>query len=206
MKGIFLDIESNGLNAAVHRPIDIACKIVDFTAGAIKGEYQCAIKQSDEDWSARDPVSMQVNGYTWEMVSLGKEAGIVGQEIISLFKEFNIQREMAVFICQNPSFDRAFFNQLIDVYTQEHLNWPYHWLDFASMYWAKLVQTTLDQGLILPEKVSVSKDDIAKAYNLEPEANPHRAMQGVNHLILCYQAIFGIRFLDDKQTRGLTSI
>ena len=50
----------------------------------------------------------------------------------------------------------------------------------------------------LPEKVSVSKNDIAKAYNLQPEASPHRAMQGVNHLILCYQAIFGIRFLDDK--------
>lgn len=194
MYGIFLDIETTGLNAMVHRPIDIACKIVDFSTGNLKGSYECVIKQSAEAWTAKDPVSIEVNGYTWEMISVGKEAAIVGQEIVALFTEFKIQRGAAVFICQNPSFDRVFFNQLVDVYTQERLNWPYHWLDFASMYWTKLVQATLERGQVLPEKISVSKDDIARAYHLGPEATPHRAMQGVDHLILCYQAVFGIRF------------
>lgn len=196
MYGIFLDIETTGLNAIVHRPIDIACKIVDFSTGNFRGSYECVIKQSIEVWTAKDPASIEVNGYTWEMISLGKEAALVGQEIVDLFTAYKIQRGAAVFICQNPSFDRAFFNQLVDVYTQERLNWPYHWLDFASMYWTKLVQATLEKGEALPEKISVSKDDIARAYRLEPEATPHRAMQGVDHLILCYQAVFGIRFTE----------
>ncbi|MBA3815324.1 MAG: 3'-5' exonuclease [Parachlamydiaceae bacterium] len=194
MHGIFLDIETNGLNAEVHRPLDIACKIVDFSTGLIKGEYQCVVKQTAEVWAASDLASIKMNGYSWDIISVGKLPEIVGQEIISFFTELEIQRGAAVFICQNPSFDRAFFNQLIDVYTQERLNWPYHWLDFASMYWAKVVQSALDEGKVLPEKVSVSKNDIANSYHLAPEASPHKAMQGVNHLILCYQAIFGITF------------
>lgn len=196
MYGIFLDIETTGLNVIVHHPIDIACKIVDFSTGNIKGGYECVIKQTFEAWNAKDPASIEVNGYTWEMISLGKEEAIVGQEIVALFTTYKIQRGAAVFICQNPSFDRAFFNQLVDVYTQERLNWPYHWLDLASMYWTKLVQATLEQGQVLPEKISVSKDDIARTYHLKPEATPHRAMQGVDHLILCYQAVFGIRFTE----------
>jgi DNA polymerase-3 subunit epsilon/oligoribonuclease len=205
MQGIFLDIETNGLNATVHRPIDIACKIVDFSTGNIRGSYQSIIKLPFEAWVAKDPSSILINGFTWEMVSLGKEADIVSQEIIALFTELKIQRGGAVFVCQNPSFDRAFFNQLIDVYTQEHLNWPYHWLDFASMYWAIFMQSHLEQGKPLPEKITVSKNDIAKAYHLEPEASPHRAMQGVNHLMLCYQAIFGIRFVEGGQDKTIVN-
>lgn len=196
MLGIFLDSETNGLNAAVHRPIDIACKIVDFSTERIVGSYQSIIKIPFESWMAKDPASIKINGYTWEMVSSGKDAAIVSQDIVALFIKLKVQRGGAVFICQNPSFDRAFFNLLVDVYMQEQLNWPYHWLDFASMYWTKLVQSTLDQGKVLPEKFSVSKNDIAQAYHLEPEASPHRAMQGVDHLILCYQALFGIKFTE----------
>lgn len=197
MQGIFLDIETNGLNAAIHRSIDIGCKVVDFLTNKVKGSYQSVIKISPEEWSASDPASVQINGYTWDVIASGKEVALVGKEIQALFAECGIQRGSAVFICQNPSFDRAFFNQLVDVYTQEHLNWPYHWLDFASMYWSKLVQTTLNEGKSLPEKVSVSKNDIAKLYHLEPEKSPHRGIQGVDHLLLCYQALFGIRFLDN---------
>lgn len=198
MYGIFLDIETTGLNASIHRPIDIACKIVDLTAGIYKGEYHSVVAQPVEVWDRRDLSSIKVNGFTWEDVSKGKDPSTVGAEITDLFKKLGIRRDMSIFICQNPSFDRSFFNLLIDVYAQEALNWPYHWLDFASMYWTLVVQKAIQEGKPVPEKISVSKNNIATTYNLPVESSPHRALNGVNHLILCYQALFGLTFKSES--------
>jgi DNA polymerase-3 subunit epsilon/oligoribonuclease len=42
-----------------------------------------------------------------------------------------------------------------------------------------------------PWETGFSKDLIAQQYKLPHEANPHRAMNGVEHLFLCYQAVVG---------------
>lgn len=192
MLGIFLDTETTGLHPIRHCPIDIALKVIDLSSGKILGSYQSLMKPSQEKWDQRDPISMGINGFIWEEVSQGKNLEIVGKEIIAFLSTLQIHRTNAVFICQNPSFDRGFFNQLVDVYVQELFNWPYHWLDLASMYWAMRVQQAIVSGETLPEKLSFSKDDIAKYYQLPPETSPHRAMRGVDHLILCYKAVMTI--------------
>lgn len=110
---------------------------------------------------------------------------------------FKSSRGSAVFICQNPAFDRGFFNLLVDVYVQELLNWPYHWLDLASMFWANIFVKARNSGIPLPDKISLSKNDIAKYYDLPPEENPHKAMRGVDHLILCYRKVL-ISFSEGK--------
>lgn len=194
MLGIFLDIETTGLDPTKHCVIDIAFKIIDLSSGKLRNTFSSVVKPSSAAWSHCDPISLQINGYTWEQVSLGLDPKFVGEEIIHLFTAIPIERGKAVFICQNPAFDRGFFTQLVDVYTQEKLNWPYHWLDLASMYWAIFNQKTLKEGVMLPEKMSLSKNDIAKGYNLSVEADPHRAMNGVDHLILCYKAVLGVTF------------
>jgi oligoribonuclease len=194
MRAIFLDIETTGLYASRHRPIDIAFKIVDVTAGYHITSYQSIIKPTEEAWERRDPISIEINGFTWEQVCLGREPFLVGKEIIQLFTDLKIERGKAVYICQNPAFDRGFFNQLIEVYTQEGLNWPYHWLDLASMYWAVVVEQSKKSNNPFPEQLSVSKNEIGKQFNLPPELKPHRSMKGVDHLILCYEALFGIKF------------
>lgn len=188
MLAIFLDIETTGLDPSRHCPIDIALKIVDTSTGELKATYQSVIKQGQEQWEKRDLESMKVNGYTMEKILLGKELSKVSEEIIDLFTSQEIKRGQAVFICQNPAFDRGFFNHIVPVYTQEKLNWPYHWLDLASMYWALLV---LNQGDI-PKKTSLSKNSIGEQYNIPEEARPHLAMNGVNHLIQCYIAVLGL--------------
>lgn len=194
MYGIFLDIETTGLNPAVHAPIDIACKIVDLTKGKYEGQYQSIVAQPLEAWEKRDLASIEINRFTWEEVATGKLPEIVGQELRAWFETFPIQRGSAVFICQNPAFDRGFFNQLIDVYVQERLNWPYHWLDLASMFWAVFVRKTLSSSELLPESMSLSKNEIAKKYNIPEEQVPHRAIKGVDHLIACYQAVLETSF------------
>lgn len=189
MKTIFLDMETTGLDPLVHRPIDVALKIVDVASNRVVADYQSLIFQPEAVWDKHDPISLQINGYKRSDLTKGKEPLVVKNEIVALFQELQIQRGQAVFICQNPAFDRAFFIQLIDVYTQERLNWPYHWLDLASMYWVLLVQNLAQQGLPFPEEVSLSKNSIAHRYGLSEEKSPHRAMQGVDHLIACYRAV-----------------
>lgn len=194
MRVIFLDIESTGLDPKRHNVIDIAFKIVDVTSGYHIMSYHTLVKPSEEAWERRDLFSMEINGFNWDQVSEGKDALTVGKEIITLFTDMKIERGKAVFVCQNPGFDRAFFNQLVEVYTQEGLNWPYHWLDLASMFWGVLVEKSKKNGESFPEQIVISKNEIAKHYNLPPETQPHRAMKGVDHLIQCYEAVFGLKF------------
>lgn len=193
MLGIFLDIETTGLNPARHCPIDIAFKVINLSSNQLVVAYQSIINQPKEVWERRDPASIEINGFTWEEVASGKDSETVGKDIVSTLCALPVQRGNSVFICQNPAFDRGFFNQLVDVYVQELLNWPYHWLDLASMFWAVRAIQAKQAQQALPEKVSLSKNDIAQVYHLPPEETPHRAMCGVEHLILCYQAVLGIQ-------------
>lgn len=192
MLAIFLDMETTGLDQSRHHAIDVALIIIDVTTGENKGSYRSLIKQPLAVWDGHDPVSIEINGYTFDEISRGKDKKIVGLEIINLFQSVGIERGSSVFICQNPGFDRGFFTQLIDVYTQERLNWPYHWLDLASMYWANVATDCLKQNKPFPKQLSLSKNSIAENYGLPDEEMPHRAMNGVNHLIACYKAVLNL--------------
>jgi len=191
MLGIFLDTETNGLNAQKHKILEIAYKIVDVNTGKIKNEFEAMIYQPKEEWDKSDPESLEVNGFKWEEVSLGKQIRIVAEEIVGSFERNGIRRGQAVFVCQNPSFDRVFFSQLVDPDLQETLQWPYHWLDLASMYWAKSIAHAKQKQALFPWETGFSKDKIALTFKLPCEKQPHRAMNGVNHLLLCYEAVVG---------------
>jgi oligoribonuclease len=191
MLGIFLDQETSGLDSSKHCVLEIAFRIIDLASGQEKAAYSAVISHTEEVWGMRDPVSITINGFAWEEVLAGKPEDAVAKEIRAIFKDVGIQRGKSVFICQNPSFDRAFFTQLIDTYTQEKLFWPYHWLDFASMYWALEIEKCMRTHQAIPDELKLSKDMIAQNLNLPKEARPHRAMQGVDHLLLCYKNVVG---------------
>jgi len=186
MLGIFLDTETNGLNPHKHCVLEIAYKIINVQTGVLVEAYEAVVAQEKQRWEAKDPRSLLINGFSWEVVAKGLPGGQITQEIIEGFTKCGVERGRAVFICQNPSFDRAFFSQLIDPDIQESLNWPYHWLDLASMFWATHIQKPPH-----PWTTGVSKDKISEVYQLPPEAKPHRAMNGVNHLLACYEAVVG---------------
>ncbi|MCX6990730.1 MAG: 3'-5' exonuclease [Chlamydiae bacterium] len=191
MLGIFLDSEANGLNYKKHKLIEIAFRILDVETGEEKDRFESVIFQSFDDWQLSDLDSLQVNGFTWEDVSYGRSPETIAEEIKAMFEKHKIKRGEAVFICQNPSFDRAFFAQLVDPDTQEKLLWPYHWLDLASMYWAESIRKGKEGTGPYPWLTGYSKDKISKIYEIGPEDKPHKAMNGVHHLILCYQAVVG---------------
>jgi oligoribonuclease len=189
--GVFLDTEANGLNYKKHKLIEIAFRIIDIETGDEKERYESVVFQSFDDWQLSDLDSLQVNGFTWDEVSYGKTTDVIASEILTIFQKHNIKRGEAVFICQNPSFDRVFFAQIIDPDLQEKLLFPYHWLDLASMYWAKAIEAGKEGAVKMPWQTGFSKDKIASVYHLGPEDKPHRAMNGVHHLITCYEAVVG---------------
>ena len=186
MIGIFLDSETNGLNPFKHRLLEISFKIVSLSDGKEICSYSTIICQNESVWKLSDPESLAINGFTREKCLSGINEQNAKNEIIDIFKSYNIERKKAVFICQNPAFDKIFFSQLIDPDIQEQLNWPYHWLDLASMFWV----TQLHKHGCVYEK-SLSKDAIALSYGLPPEIKPHTALGGVDHLLLCYKAVAG---------------
>ena len=193
MLGIFLDTETNGLNPFVHRVLEIAFKIVDLTTGSVVDSYDATVCQSSDEWKKSDPQSLKVNGFTYERVEQGVSPSQVALDITNILQRNKITRGSAVFICQNPSFDRVFFSQLISPDIQEDFKWPYYWLDFASMYWAEAIREGRKGHAKYPWITGFSKDKIASVYNLPPETNPHRAMNGVDHLLQCYEKVKGIR-------------
>ena len=193
MLGVFLDTETNGLNAFKHRVLEIAFKIVDMKTGELKEAYSAVIQQPEAVWQNSDPASLKVNGFTHEKLQQGKKADIVAAEITNILQRNQIKRGSAVFICQNPSFDRVFFSQLVDPDIQESLQWPYHWLDLASMYWAESMRKGKENPKHFPWVTGVSKDRIAAVYHLPAEQQPHQAMNGVEHLLLCYDKVIGFK-------------
>ena len=178
MLGIFLDTETSGLDPFYHSVLEIALIIYDFSSKKELTSYESILQLPLPEWKKSDPESLKVNGFTWEETQKGKPKNQIEDEIIDLFKTYRTLRGEAVFICQNPSFDRPFFSQILDTPTQEKLNLPYHWLDLASMYWAKN-----------PCKMPINKDAIAQSYGLPPESSPHKAMNGTRHLLACYEAV-----------------
>ena len=187
MLGVFLDSETNGLDIQKHRIIELAYKIVDLQTGEVLDTFDTPFLLTLREWKKSDLSSLRINGFSWDDLKDGMQPSQAAEMIQSSFERFEIKRDRAVFICQNSSFDRAFFSQLIGSDRQEYLGWPYHWLDLASMYWCRCIR---EEGR-LPWKNGVSKNTIALALGLPPEPYPHKAMNGVNHLIVCYEAVVG---------------
>ncbi len=185
MLGIFLDTEANGLDWKIHCMIEISFILIDLKTNTKVDSYSSLIQIEPEEWKRSDPVSLAFTGITWEELQKGKKRSQVKKEILEIFKKAHISRNSAIFIGQNPSFDRVLLSSLISITEQEVLKWPYIWLDLASMFFAK---EATNKNI---DSLELSKDKIAKFYNLPPEKRPHRALRGVEHLIACYTAVVG---------------
>ena len=188
MLGVFIDTETSGLDPFIHVPIDLGLVVVDLITGREEASYETLLSVTDEEWHAKDPNSAAIHGITFEQLVAGIPRAAAAVAIERLLLPLGVTNDRAFFICQNPSFDRPFFAKIISQYHQEALQWPYHWLDLASMYWALVIT----QGRQPPSaSIRVSKDAIASALGLPPEKRPHRAINGVRHLISCYERLVG---------------
>ncbi len=198
MKAVFIDIETTGLDFDKHVALDVGIIIVDLNDFTDIKTYTSCILRHAFDWYRADKKALEINGYTRENHSPNaKEHILVSQEIEEFLVSNEIKRGKSLFICQNPSFDRPFFHQLLSQERMNDLDMPYHWLDLASMYWIKFYGSYRpipcpDCIIIgLNYEISLSKDSIAKSFGIPAEIKPHKAMGGCIHLFECYKAISG---------------
>lgn len=188
--GIFLDLETNGLDYKKHCVLEISIEILDLFSKETVGGINTVVYQTEEVFGRADPISLEINGFSYELIKGGIHMSQLQDQIIELFQNLSISRKNAVYICQNPSFDRVFFSHIVPIDVQENLLWPYHWLDLASMYWKSALQSKA-YDRCLDELLPLSKDHIAKVMGVLPEAKPHRALNGTQHLIQCYEEVVG---------------
>lgn len=192
MKAVFVDIETTGLDFDRHVAIDIGLIIVDLNDYSDMHEYTSCIRCDEADWWYSDPKALEVNGYSsLNHHKIAQDDWIVSEQIEAFLKKHEIVKGKAFFICQNPSFDRPFFLQLMCHEKMIEMNLPYHWLDLASMYWMKFFGSYHENsyGIGCGYDVSLSKDSIAKSLGLPPEEKPHKAIGGARHLFQCYKAV-----------------
>jgi DNA polymerase-3 subunit epsilon/oligoribonuclease len=195
VKGIFLDIETDGLDPDLHVALEVAVVVYELHTMLCIAEYQSFIRCSEKQWAfGSDPRALAINGITYEDVKNAKDSTYVCEDLTELFLTHEIDKTNSVFICQNPSFDRGFFPQIMPLETQEELELPYHWIDLASMYFASSF-LSVDNPIKPhndPKLIRLSKDSIAQHLGLPPEQRPHRALNGVKHLISCYRQLFSV--------------
>lgn len=181
MKHVFLDTETTGLDFNLHVPIEI-CLIISDSDNNIVDFYHSFINISEEDYKNADPQALKVNGFSLSECRKNENDLSKTKEGIVNFLQYNeINKDNSFFMCQNPSFDRPFFQKIVDLETQKQLNLPYHWLDLASMFWIEFSS----QKVI----TSLSKDSIAFELGLPPEEKPHSALRGALHLYECYKRL-----------------
>ncbi|NGX58613.1 MAG: Ribonuclease T [Chlamydiae bacterium] len=190
---IMLDSETTGLNANKNHVLEIALRVVNHDSGEILCSYDSVIRLSKDEWAQAHPKALEVNGFTWQDVTeKGKDRKEVAFEITQLFKKHEISRRNAYFLCQNPSFDCPFFAQILSEDEQGANQFPYHWLDLASMVFA-LERKEIVKGERENISYYLSKDSIAERYGIPPEEKPHKAMNGVDHLLKIYEKVIGFR-------------
>lgn len=189
MKAVFIDIETSGLDPQVHVPLEIALCIVDMhTMECIDSfhTFVCMLeKWQFDEFSC--PIALEVNGIKWEDIKDAPHETLVSLHIIEFLEKHGIFKNRSFFLAQNPTLDRIFFLKVVHHVSQEIHNLPYHWLDLASMYWMKVLVPLMSHS---PFKwAPLSKDSIAQELGIPYESKPHRAMNGVNHLLECYKAL-----------------
>ena len=190
-RAIVLDTETTGLDSSKAKLLEIALKVVNTETGECLGSFQSVVTLSEKEWRDADPGALKINGFTWEDIqSYGRSRNDIAVDICGLFSNLKLTPSTAFFLCQNPSFDRAFFSQLCPLSVQKTFRFPYYWLDFASMNWA-LTAKDIVSGEVKPFCIPFSKDAIACQRGLSSEGKPHKAMNGVDHLFLLYTEIIG---------------
>jgi len=190
-RAIILDTETTGLDASKAYALEIALKVVNTETGKCLGSFQSVVALSKKEWGGADPAALKINGFTWDGIQThGRLRSDIAVDICSLFSQLKLSPQNAFFLCQNPSFDRAFFSQLCPLSVQKSCGFPYYWLDFASMNWA-LTAKDIVLGKRSPFCIPFSKDGIARHEGLPLEEKPHKAMNGVDHLLLLFTKIVG---------------
>ena len=124
---IFVDVETTGLDCAVHEVIEVAWVITTPDAKTIKEKYHA--RMMPQHLERAQPRALEVNGFTkeaWEAGPLKTHA-----EVAQLFAGKAARKVM---VGQNVGFDEGFFKEMLRGESLEP-SWHYQKVDTCALAW-----------------------------------------------------------------------
>lgn len=157
----FTDVETSGLDSAIHEILEIGLVLVNQKTGEIIDTLD--IKVKPEHIETANPEALKVNGYS--------EAD--WQDAVSLLDAMTLYSQKAsdaIFCSHNVTFDWSF---IAEAFKKAGLKstLDYHRLDLFTLIWTKTQGTKI-------ESFSLSK--VAAFLGLPEEPLPHRAINGAS--------------------------
>ena len=153
------DLETTGLDFAIHEIIDIGLLVVDSVTLQVTNKLDIRVKPTHLDTATEE--AMRINGYNetdWkDAVSL--------EEAMKLYAE---KTPTAIFLAHNVTFDWSFINEAFRSTKVKNLM-DYHRLDLYTISWF-LLKSTKIKGFNL--------NKIANFLGIPEEPMPHRAING----------------------------
>src|ERR1017187_4498718 len=166
---LILDLETTGLDPAIHDVLEIGAVLCHQRTSAIQSTFQVKI----EPWRLElaQPKALEVNGYTperWQFAVRRREAW-------TSFFDFG---RNAIMSSWNAHFELGFIQPPIHSYFPHNNDddlkrfgpFDRHLIDLPSIAWA-----------VLGPQAKLGKDYIAAALGLPPEPKPHGALTGALH-------------------------
>jgi len=163
-KKAFVDVETTGLDPAVHEIIEFAVVFEDGSSSSFK--------LLPDKLESADPVALTVNGFNpsaWED-SFSQEQG--AKEIAKLLNE-------CILIGHNIKFDYGFIETLCKKH-QCQLNISYHTIDTVSLAYMIMAPKGLN---------SLSLKSVCEFLGIKPEADIHRASEGAARAKAVFEAL-----------------
>lgn len=169
------DSETTGL-----RP-EMGATILTFAALHESGEsFEVTVQPTEEEWESAHPKALEVNGLTWDDVKDGVPIIDAGDMFGDWMIKHNFAQNKNILLAgQNPGFDMTFMWYFWrDV--MRAIGFPTRArevLDAQTLYiiWAGQVK-----GKIVKPNQRTSLKNICLAIGIEPEPEPHNALQGAS--------------------------
>lgn len=173
-KILYLDIETTGLNPLNGAVILSIGAVVDRkTKRNPIAEFYGLIKPTFSEWEIASPKALEVNGLTYEYLQEhGKPFSDVRDMFISFLVEMGITGNKAIVVGQNPNFDMSFLRQYM-LAELAFIGFPFH-----EVYDNRDFYSILENRRVVPLLKGRSGANIAAALGVEPEPEPHNALEG----------------------------
>jgi DNA polymerase III subunit epsilon len=168
----FLDVETTGLDSAVHAIIEVAVLKVDADTLAVLDSFESKVRPPAD--AVIDPEATSVNGYSREAWADAPEASQVLPRVLEMLRGSTVAGH-------NPAFDWAFLTAALRRAGLPRPEVDYHLVDTASLAWPRMVKG---------EVPSLSLRAICNHYGITNDGE-HRAMADAQRAFKAYRCLVG---------------